>query len=79
MGIYLPEIAQVAQSRVDHFAPQRYFADRYTALRIDYIDLHWAFVEWQPQIDLYFMDDGHLSPTSADLVAEILPEHIAGR
>ena len=48
VGIYLPEIAQVTQSRVDLFAPQRYFANRYTALRIDYIDLHWAFVEWRP-------------------------------
>ena len=77
--LYLPEIAQIAQPHVDHFAPQRYFTDRCAALRIDCIAPHRAFVERQSQIDLYFMDDGHLSPAGADLVAEILQERIAGR
>ena len=76
---FQPEIAQIALPRVNHFAPQRYFTDRCAALRIDCIDPHRAFVERQSQIDLYLMDDGHLSPAGADLVAEILQERIADR
>ena len=77
--LYLPEIAQVIRPDKDHFAPQRYFIDRCGRLQIDCIDPHRAFIERQQQVDLFFMDDGHLSPAGADLVAEILQGHIAAR
>jgi hypothetical protein len=76
--LYLPEIAQIVEADTDPFAPQRYFADRCGHLKIDCLEPHRAFVERQGEgIDLFFMDDGHLSPRGADLVAGILAARLS--
>ena len=74
--LFLPELAQVVQPNLDHFAPQRFFSDHCSELGLDCIEPHEAFIENQQSADLFFMDDGHLSPQGADLAAKIIADHV---
>ncbi len=73
---FVPELAQIARPERDHFRPQDYFNDKCIKNGIDCIDPHLQFVEKQSQTDLYFMDEGHLSPAGADLTAQIISRYL---
>jgi lysophospholipase L1-like esterase len=76
--MFLPEIAQIVREE-DLLAPQRLFLRGCERLELDCLEPSATFIEQHRQEDLFFMDDGHLSPRGADLTARILADHLAGR
>lgn len=77
--MFLPEIAQIVRDGEELLAPQRLFLRGCQRLALDCLEPSASFMEQQRQEDLFFMDDGHLSPRGADLTARLLADHLAGR
>jgi hypothetical protein len=69
---FIPEMSQIVPGVKTYFQPQKDFTRLCSQHRLACIEPHRLYLDKQKEQDVYFRDDGHLSPAGAELTAGIL-------
>ncbi len=73
---FLPEMAQIQLAQKDLFAPQQSFKERCEQHQLHCLDPHAEFLSESKNGDLYFRDEGHLSPRGAEFTANLIAKYL---